>query len=237
MLTIAAVNIGNYRGMGARYVNALFSGCARNLTVPFNFVCLTDDANGLRPEIKPQLLDKGLVPPHLHPVYWKLALFRPGAFREDERVLFMDLDIVILSNIDDIASYAGPFAMVREPYFPAELNSSIMAFRPRHCDLWTKWASEGFPEHRVAEQGWIADRLNNAAVRLQDVFPGRIRSFNIDCRKLSPKPPTPMQQRLRSWHYRLFSVPYPRGASIVFFQGGLKPDNCKVPWVQDAWRG
>ena len=50
MVTIAAVNVGNYRGMGTRYVNALYRGCTRNLTIPFRFVCFTEvSREGTRP--------------------------------------------------------------------------------------------------------------------------------------------------------------------------------------------
>lgn len=239
MITIAAVNVGNYRGMGARYVNALFSGCARNLTVPFRFLCFTDDATGLHPKIAPVSVPQDTIPNGHDGVYYKLAMFRPGAFTQGDRVLFIDLDTVILSNIDDIASYRGPFAMLRDPCRQHALNSSVMAweFQQHHCEIWRKWMDAGYPPQRWGDQGWISDRIP-AAVRLQDVFPTRIRSFNIECRRLPPHPPTwPwLQIRWRVLKYRLFSVPYPQGASVVYFHGEPKPDNCHIAWVQQAWR-
>lgn len=36
----------------ASYVNVLYNACRRNITGDFRFVCLTDDATGLGPEIE-----------------------------------------------------------------------------------------------------------------------------------------------------------------------------------------
>jgi hypothetical protein len=103
LVTIACVNVGNYRLMGARYVNTLFRGCSRNLTVPFRFVCLTDDGRGLLPEIEPRKIQAGLIPPQLHPVYTKMPFSSQANLRTEQRVVFLDLDMVILANIDDLA--------------------------------------------------------------------------------------------------------------------------------------
>ena len=37
---------------GASYVNRLYDMVERNTTVPHRFVCFTDDANGLNPNIE-----------------------------------------------------------------------------------------------------------------------------------------------------------------------------------------
>lgn len=236
MITIAAVNVRNYRGTGARYVNALYGGCVRNLTVPFRFVCFTDDASGLHPKIEPSAVPRDIIPSSRHGVYYKLAMFRPGAFTPGERVLFLDLDTVILTNIDDIASFGGSFAMLRDPWFPDAVNSSVMAweFRPHHHDIWRKWVDAGYPSQPAGDQGWISDHVADV-VRLQDLFPARIRSFDFECRKL-PTRPTRLQLPITVLRKRLLPVPYPHGASIIYFQRDPKPDNCRVGWVRQAWQ-
>jgi hypothetical protein len=239
VVTIATMNVGNYRGMGARYVNALYRGCLRNLTIPFRFVCFTDESAGLSREVETKSLPSDLIPERLHKVYNKIALFRPGAFSVGERVLFMDLDTIILSNIDDLAAYHGPFAMLRDPTRPHALGSGLMAweFTSDLHEIWERWVAANYPDHPWADQGWIAYVLNEKPVRLQDAFPDRILSFNVDCCGIPPKKPTPIQELARQLKYKLFSVPYPRGASVVYFQGEPKPDNCRrVRWVQRAWQ-
>src|SRR5262245_34484093 len=207
MVTVATVNIRNYRGMGARYVNALYAACRRHITLPLRFVCFTDNPSGLAKGIDPISLPDDLVPSHLHGAYGKIAMFRPGAFDPGERVLYMDLDTIVLSNIDDIASYNGPFAMLQRPL--NILRSGVMAwtFAPHLHDIWNKWVAEGHPSNRLADQGWIRSHVSPDPLRLQDVFPHRLLSFLNDCHNTKWK--------------RVFPLP-PRRAGIVYFHGSPK---------------
>ena len=45
---------------GARYVNNLFAGISRHLDLEFRFICFTDDATGLNPEIEVRTLPRNL---------------------------------------------------------------------------------------------------------------------------------------------------------------------------------
>lgn len=218
-------------------MNALYGGCVRNLTVPFRFVCFTDDTSGLHPKIEPWATPRDIIPESRHGVYYKLAMFRPGAFTPGERVLFLDLDTVILTNIDDIASFRGPFAMLRDPWRPDAVNSSMVAweFQPHHHDIWNKWVEAGYPHQPAGDQGWISDNVADVA-RLQDLFPARILSFDFECRKLPTRDRTGLRRPLKDLKERFFPVPCPRGAGIIYFQRDPKPDNCRVDWVQHAWQ-
>jgi len=230
VVTIAAVSVGNYCGMGARYVNALFRGCARNLTIPFRFVCFTDDDRGLEPAIGVRS-----VPPRLDGWYNKLALFRPDAFEVGERVLYIDLDTIVLGNIDDIARYDGPFAMLANAYVPGvPCQSGIMAWEAgRHANIWDEWSASGFPTVPGGDQEWIQHRVSGA-VTLQSFFPGRLLSFKYECAKLA-SPRNRRDAELKALWARYVRVPYPSGASIVYFHGQPKPHNCRSRWVGDAW--
>jgi hypothetical protein len=232
MITIATVNVGNYRGMGARYVNALFNGCARHLTVPFRFACLTDDASGLHCAVEPRTIPGGI-----EGWYNKLALFRPHAFEDGERVFYIDLDTVILGNIDDIVSFDGPFAMLNHPHSPSLRRSGIMAWEAgRYTYLWNAWMEQGRPISPGGDQVRIAKQVP-AALAFQDMFPGRILSFKAEC----ARDRTPTRSARAAWWKALkaqyFHAPYPECASIVYFHGRPKPDNCWTPWVREAWRG
>jgi hypothetical protein len=232
MVTIAAVNVGNYRGMGARYVNALFRGCARHLTVPFRFVCFTDNARDLEPGI-----DVRAVPPGLEGWYNKLALFKPNAFEPGERALFFDLDTIVLGNIDDVAAYDGRLAMLGDPRPSSRLGSGIMAWRAGEYDfIWHKWVLSGYPKRLSGDQAWIAEMVPDA-VRLQEIFPGRLWSFKIECTGGTRPTKTLFQERWKSLKATYLDLPYPRGASIVYFHGRPKPDNCRSKWVREAWNG
>ena len=230
VITIATVNVGNYRGMGARYVNALFRGCARNLTVPFRFICFTDDGRGLEPGI-------GLrpVPPGLDGWYNQLAMFQPDAFEAGERVLYMDLDTIIMGNIDDIAAYDGPFAMLANPYSPGvPCQSGIMAWEAGpYANICDEWTTRGFPTVRGGDQEWIRPRISEA-VALQSLFPGRMLSFKYECAGLA-HPRNRRDAELKALWAKYVRVPCPPKASIVYFHGQPKPDNCRSRWVSETW--
>ena len=60
---------------GAEYVNRLYNMVARNTTLPFKFVCFTDNANGLLPEIESRPLPdhatlQSMHEIHMHPTPW-----------------------------------------------------------------------------------------------------------------------------------------------------------------------
>src|SRR5690348_14630210 len=87
------------------------------------FVCFTDDPTGLDESIVTERL-----PGHLKGWWNKLWLFRAGAFKRGDHVLFFDLDTAITGPLDGIAAYRGPFAILRDFYRPDGLQSSVIAW-------------------------------------------------------------------------------------------------------------
>lgn len=207
-MKIATVSVGNYRRCGARYVNALYAGCNTHATRPIDFVCFTDDAAGLDKEIEPRILPSRFVG------WWnKLALFHKSAFDPGERVVYFDLDTLVIGNIDPLLAYDGQFAALRDFYRPSGIGSGIMAWRAGdYGRIYDEWAFAGHPSHRLGDQGVIEAAVPEA-VRLQDVFPGLITSFKTDC----------------AFGYA------PAGAALICFHGEPKPDNCAAAWVRKEW--
>ena len=93
---------------GPEYVNRLYSMVRRNMTRPFRFICFTDQRDGLDPAV--EVFD---LPPwataHLSRMgaYRKKTLCRADLepFRDGERFLYLDLDVVIMDNIDAFFDY------------------------------------------------------------------------------------------------------------------------------------
>lgn len=194
----------------ADYVNKLYAMVARNLAggTPGQFICYTDNAEGLNPAITVRDLSQDLEG------WWgKLALFREGEFTEGERVIFFDLDTVIVGPIDDLIRYQGEFAMLRDCYRPDRLGSGVMMWRGGFgADIWDAWEKAARPRVDGGDQAWI-ERIHPEAERLQDIFPGRFVSFKVDC---NPYPP--------------------EGASVVYFHGWPKPHETDRKWVAEIWR-
>jgi hypothetical protein len=195
------------------YVERLFAGVRAFMPAdtPFRFVCYTDDARGLPEGVEARPLPEGA------PGWWgKLALFASGEFLPGQRVVYLDLDVVVVGPLDWLAKYAGDFAACADWLRPGRLNSSVMAWRGgwgRH--IWDSWVAAGRPTKLVpSDQEWI-ERVAPRWTRLQQLVPGRREavSYRHDCAVGLP----------------------PRDASVVCFHGQPKPHMCSDEWVRMAW--
>ncbi len=206
MTTIACVRVG--KKYGAEYVTKLASMCRRYVTVPHRFACLTD---------KPEELDHGIEPHTVTGEAWgwwvKLELFKPDQFPRGERILYIDLDTVIIDNIDDLAGYGGPFAGLGCARSNRLFSSGLLAFEAGAQDrIWTEWLRAGKPILGNGDDEWIDKQMPHAH-RLQHHFKG-----------------------LYQYKYHKCSVAPPKDARVIYFAREPKPHNCGSDWVRDAWK-
>ena len=110
----------------------------RNLTVPHNFVCFTENNTGLNPNIK-------IIPlPNDNSIkgwWWKTYIFKQDHFAKGDINLFFDLDVVIVKNIDKLISHPGSFLGFEDPgkifNRTGKLNSSVMRWNSgEYSDIW-----------------------------------------------------------------------------------------------------
>lgn len=211
MLHICCVQVGNYQGRGAEYVNNLWDMVRRNLPAGMEgeFVCFTDDPGlGYHEDIVTRPLTEGL------DGWWnKLSLFQKGLFPEGDRIVYFDLDTLILGALDDIVAYQGPFSMLRDFYRPGGFQSSVMLWKAGEAHwLWDEYKTADYPTHDLGgDQSWIEKRIQPVA--LQDQFPGDFVSFKADCGKYPPK-----------------------GAKVIVFHGNPRPHEVLDGWVPDVWK-
>jgi hypothetical protein len=147
--------------------------------------------------------------------WWnKLWLFSAAAFEAGERVLYFDLDVLIMGSMDELAAYDGKFAILRDFYDPRIYNSSVMAWvaGPDVERIWAGYVSAGCPDIPGGDQKWIT-HCKPDAVMIQDAFPGIAVSYKAHC------------------------FPYPpKGSKIVVMHGEPRPHNCPTEWVQEVWK-
>lgn len=210
VVNVVCVQTNNYCGMGADYVTRLYDMVMRNVPqgYPVRFVCFTDDISNLPAEIETHGLPMG------QSGWWnKLALFQPGTFQPGDRVVYFDLDTLVINRLDDLFSYEGEFACLRDFYRPDGLGSGVMLWTEteRTRRIWECWLDEAKPRIEGGDQAWIESVFPDAD-RLQDLFPGSIVSYKADC---NPYPP--------------------RGTSVVCFHGYPRPHESTQKWVQDVW--
>lgn len=197
----------------ANYVNILHDMVRRNLSqkVVGKFICFTDNADELNEGISTRPL-----PVEGIQGWWnKISLFKPGVFERGDRVLFLDLDTLIIGSIDELANYDGPLATLEDFYRKGRVGSGVMAWTVSEKTeaIWSRWDDEKFPAHEGADQGWIEGTAGEISF-LQKLFPGRIASYKLNCLSATPK----------------------RGISVVCFHGRPRPHECKADWVKGVWK-
>jgi hypothetical protein len=210
MLNIVCVlRQGGKVGYDATWVEKLKNSVARNITLPYKFMCLSD-CNVPCDRIPLISTGKG---------YWsKLELFRPNLF--DGPVLYIDLDNVICGNLDNLVEKIKheKFVMLRE-YDTKVASSSIMWWNGDFSQLWLKWLSNT-PEFwrsqyakmpKIGDQAFIEDNIQHTF--LQNYIPEDWISWSNQ-KKIS------VESRV-----------------LVFRKPGQKPSNMSDhPLVQQHWK-
>lgn len=140
------------------HVIALRMMVARRLSLPHEFVCVTDEAiDGIRTAP----LDRSLFRPGKR---WpKLQLFRRDMTEIGKRILYLDLDCVIVGGLDAIVSRPEPLVLWRNPHHGerprwAPFNSSMILMdagcRP---DIFESFdPAVGVPQWDGDDQDWIS---------------------------------------------------------------------------------
>lgn len=241
MIHVVCLKWGNKYGI--EYVNRLYSMVKKNLTVPFEFHCLTEDSEGVRPEV----LIETLPELELHTWWYKLLIFKEGflGFSNEDKILFLDLDIVILNSLDPLVSYSDEFCISADTT-EQTYNSSVMCFYAnKYPFIWESfWAQKDYIMHHYhGDQDWVEHVYQTALI-----FPKSIvKSYKID---LDSKTPFSFGVVGRFWRskFKCFLpkgiVEKPKGVAIVLFHG--KPDPIDVmsgpydkykqaPWIKEAW--
>lgn len=214
MLRICFVKHGSV--YDARYVNVLADMISRNLAegTPGTFHCFTDDPTDILPHIETRP-----IPSEFEGWWCKLWLFRDGHFDDGDRIVYFDLDTVILGRLDEIVKYDGAFATLRDFFKPYDdVQSAVMAW-PANTQqaILDKWNDLGRPILTGGDQQLIQLSLEGRGVApdfWQDLFPRLFVSYKGGSYKRIP----------------------PRGCSVVCFHGQPKPHNCNAEWVNGVWR-
>ena len=203
----------------ADYVNKLYRAVKRNLTLPFNFFCITDDARDIDESINIISVEHEDLPG-----WWqKLVLFKP-LDQLKGRVLYLDLDTIITGSLDEMAAYSGDFIIVKPFYRASGFMSSVMAFESGFGrQVWTRFMEDPqaamdicapLPERKGAwgDQRWLEICVDQADY-WQDLYPGQMVSF-----KANVLP----QQRI------------PADTRVILFHGEPRPHEAG-DWVRQFW--
>jgi hypothetical protein len=179
MMDVACVWVEGHVPYSIEYVIRLQQMVAKHLSFDHRFVCLTD-----RPWLLPDDMKTLPVPsPRPHAGWWaKLQLFNRAVPLAD-RVLYLDLDSLVVRSLDPIATYDAPLALV--PHTGAtsvgtrygqrvvkKFNSSVMAFsRPETFGLWEAYRQDEHARTFHGDQDYIGELMPDAAIMPTEWFP------------------------------------------------------------------
>ncbi len=210
----------------AEYVNVLYSMVKRNLTLPYEFYCITENAEGINPEINIlPLYDEGELRVHKQRGWWyKLMFFKEKPWNLTGRMLFLDLDIIIVDNIDCFLEPASNFTIIKE-WFRKGYQSSVFTLDlGTETDIWKEFnknTDENMKKFH-GDQEWIFHYTKKV-----ELYPDSwVKSYKYHC-KDSSKPA--------------------KDAKIISFHGNPNPDIAHLPfgngkkyppahWAPTYWR-
>lgn len=215
------------------YVNKLYNMCNRHGKIPFNFACITEDPNGLNPNIRPIA-----IPKYLDIQGWWLKTW---VFSNElplmGTILFLDLDIVIIQNFDELWSYQPEsFCIIRD--FNRSIhkewdkyNSSVFKMvKGSHSYVWDNFIKDTSVTKKMhGDQDWIYSQIKKNFCYWPDSW---MQSYKWEIRN--------RQDVIRVDNKRMFkNIDNPiinPETKILVFHGEPKPSEVKDPIVVDNWQ-
>ena len=181
-MIVACIKVGTK--YGPEYVNRLAAMVSHYTTIPLRFLCLTDNPQGI------DQCDTISIETDL-PGWWaKLVLFKPHPALVGERVVFLDLDTIIVDNADFLLEYTGSFAILRDFYVKVGYGSAVMSIAPGFGSMvWSCFQDDAsrIMASYAGDQDWIRHMVWPQQVDLwQDIVPGKIVSYKVHCQQGVP---------------------------------------------------
>lgn len=225
---------------GPEYVNKLYGMIKRNITLPFTLTCFTDDSKGINSAITILPLPTLNLPSGTPERGWnKLSTLQENLGDLHGEVLFLDLDVVIVGNINDFFTYPARFAIIKDTKLKHRItgNSSVYRFIVgEHQEVLQKFQNnfESIKKQYRNEQAYLSAEIHSK--HQLSYWPSEwCPSFKYHC--------------MKPWPVNYFSMPtIPKGAKIIIFHGHPEPHEAiagitekwyrpvkPTQWVKDYW--
>lgn len=205
------------------YVTKLRNSVQRNLSIPHNFICITNK----------KINDPDIITKDLKPLSWKgnllkLSIFNPS-YKLSRKVFMLDIDVVITGSLDEICSYDGEFC-IRAAFVTANNawvpdGDMFIARRNIWNKIWDFIRKNKINIERKTKGRERAfyklyrNQVFNKVDFIQQLYPGMVKSF---------------KQHEINKHKT-----YDENTRIITFHGRPKQhevDYSEFPWVKELWR-
>jgi hypothetical protein len=202
------------------YVLNLHASIRRHCTKDIPFYCITDDPfhRDLWPVMTIPLVENGLQG------WWNKMVLFDKQYDLPSRIMWIDLDTVIIGNIDFLLDYNGSLMMLRDFYHEKSFASGLMIIdRPAYAGwVWyefeknqDKYLSMGGDQNAL-EAIFQAEKIRPDTFQAR--WPGKVISYKAHCCEGD------------------FFKGIPEGARIVCFHGRPMPHEIKdKEWMRTHW--
>jgi hypothetical protein len=204
----------------------------RNTTIPYEFVCYTENPKGINPGITV----KSLPPVDLKGWWYKVMFFDPNHELQGN-ILFLDLDVVVFNNIDKLFTHEpGKFCIIRDFNRVSinsyrGMNSSVFRITTGdHAALYKTFMQNpaAYTRRYRGDQELMMGQIKNNFYFWPDNW---IESYKWEMRG--------KDQIVRDGMTRTLKQGTPKireGTSIAVFHGKPDPHECLDTWVIENWR-
>lgn len=192
------------------WVERLYRGARRQLTVPFRFVCFVDVPRVFKePAIEQERLSSDA------PGYGHFT----EPYRLNEPMILVGLDTLFVSNCDELARWClegDRLAMPRDHRsyrlkdqgYPDQAINGVALVPAGFRRVWDEWQGENDMVH-IRRYPWMA---------IEDRWPGTVLSYKMQLRRNDPDP-------------------LPKACRIVYFHGQPKQDSLQhLQWARENWQ-
>ena len=225
MINFCCVSYGTkYR---PEYVQKLYNMVERHLTLPYKFICFTDQHQLLKRQVKGDVEYRTFRDHTLHGYWNKLQLFSPDSNLEGN-TLYMDLDVVIMKNIDDMATIGESKNFVgMNDFNPTSglFNSSIMRFNNKyHSVIWEQYLkrkTEFNSSHGDQEIITALIKKHEDTISFPDEWTQSYKWLNRNGDR---------------YHISKQTYEQDPNAKVCVFHGSPNPHDSAQEWVQKLWK-
>jgi hypothetical protein len=230
-VTVLCVRYGTKYGRD--YVERLRNMVARHMSIPYEFVCLTDDdqsIEGVRSIVQP--------PAGYKKLWWqKVHMFDPS-LPINGQIIFFDLDVVIHDNINKLVSFSRNNFIGIHDFNRAfhttwmNLNSSVLAWtHGTQSHIWEQFKANPQDAQRLhGDQDWIW----KTSKHIIKFWPKEwVQSYKWEIRK---REELTMSSGKRQFKQADHTVEVNPACCVTVFHGDPKPQDVQDKFVVDNWR-
>lgn len=212
------------------YVNKLYNMTKRNSNVPFRFACITEDPTGLYPNIV-----HIPIPDYNLSGWWFKIWLLSKELPINGEILFLDLDIVIVKNIDKLWQTTMP-CFIRDflrasNQLTTAFNSSVFRFHSGELDhIWqTLYNDFSILTKYHGDQDFIFEHIKSDYRYFPDIW---IQSYKWEIRNRTELTTENGVVKFQN----IITPTIHRDTKILVFHGYPKPEHVSDPIIVSNWQ-